>query len=459
MKEHSTGWWRQLLTRWWVVALFGIFVLLLDLWVDTMPAQQSRLSIIRDGDIIALFLISLGFLFGLYIQKNASEKSALKRISSQYKLSVDLASAKDFEAINSIASSFIATFLDLALSALYISNGYGSRLHKVSQWMSDQIPLPDKLMDPHSEFCETCRQIQVLNGKIPTCTAPILINDRDPNDLAHYCLPLQIEEQTIGLLRISIDQNRPLSVTQTGQLLSIIPLLAVVVQSGILRQATMAETVTTAKQAERRSLSHDLHDTLGQNLSYIRLKLDHMTRNHSQAQPAKFQKDLDHMLMVASESCELVRETLIILNPDESPPMGKILREYCEIVGERSNLAIEFSTQGDPIYLSQHSARQIFYLFREALSNIEKHANATRMVVSMSWTEKDLEISISDNGSGFDTTASPQDGHYGIKSMSQRVEEMRGKLTINSTPKVGTSLFFCFPARDLSEENIEESSM
>ena len=136
---------------------------------------------------------------------------------------------------------------------------------------------------------------------------------------------------------------------------------------------------------------------------------------------------------------------MIILDPDELPPLSKILKEYCEIVGSRSNLELDFSIVGKPTYLSQQTSRQVFYLFREALSNIEKHANASKVVVSVLWTDTELAIRIADNGSGFDLEAVPPEGHYGLKSMRGRVKNLNGEFSITTSPGKGTLLLITLP--------------
>jgi two-component system nitrate/nitrite sensor histidine kinase NarX len=90
--------------------------------------------------------------------------------------------------------------------------------------------------------------------------------------------------------------------------------------------------------------------------------------------------------------------------------------------------------------------RQILYLAREAIRNIEKHAQAQQVTIAISWTADRFTIEISDDGIGFDRESlNNQDGHYGLKIMQECAEEIEGSLTLTSTPYVGTRVTFWMP--------------
>ena len=444
--------WKRILNKWWIVLLIGLFVLYLDLYQDFNRDKQSTETVVNTGFVIALFLISFGFLLGIYWQRLASEKTALKTLTIQHDFSVKLASAQGWDDILTAVSNFITTFVSISTGFLYIRNPKTDSYQRVSAWDSSGLSPVRERPEKDPVLCEACQLDQNPDNRIKLCN--VSEEGNAENHLNSFCLPLQIKEQQIGILRITLLQNELPDSRQVELLKTLVPNLAIVVQAAIQRQTVLNISVETATENERRTLTHDLHDTLGQNLSYLRLKLDQMIRSGRQGQSDKQRKDLDHMLMVAAESCELVQETLIILDPDESPPLSKILKEYCEIVGIRSNLEQEFDVIGKPTYLTQQTSRQVFYLFREALSNIEKHANASRVAVSVLWTDTELEIRIADNGSGFDIDTVPAEGHYGLKSMRQRVKNLNGEFSITSSPGSGTQLLIVLPFISRSAEYI-----
>ena len=169
-------------------------------------------------------------------------------------------------------------------------------------------------------------------------------------------------------------------------------------------------------------MARDLHDTIGQNIGYLRMKLDYL----SEAQYNNSQLDLHseflNMLNVANESYNLVRGTLQILQSGGLVNPISLFTQYASQVEQRSPFNVKVSTQGEAKPLSPNQIRQIFFVFREALSNIEKHAKASEVSVDLEWKNDQFTMDIIDNGIGF----SPQDiqynNHYGLQFMQERIE-------------------------------------
>ena len=89
--------------------------------------------------------------------------------------------------------------------------------------------------------------------------------------------------------------------------------------------------------------------------------------------------------------------------------------------------------------------RQIFFVFREALSNVEKHAQATQADVKMIWGNDDLVIKISDNGKGFIPDSVDSANHFGLRYMKERTELISGKFDLCTAPGEGTRVFLHLP--------------
>jgi signal transduction histidine kinase len=160
------------------------------------------------------------------------------------------------------------------------------------------------------------------------------------------------------------------------------------------------------------------------------------------------------MSQVANESYDLVRGTLAILQSQGSDDLLQLFKRYASQIVERSALDVEFTSHGTVGVLSVHQMRQLFYIFREALSNIEKYSGATHAVVEMNWKSGKVEMSISDNGRGFDlahTTASV--GHYGLKFMRERTEMMKGSFQVKTEVGAGTQLVISAPLQRNGSEN------
>jgi len=191
-------------------------------------------------------------------------------------------------------------------------------------------------------------------------------------------------------------------------------------------------------------IARDLHDTIGQNIGFLRMKLDYLS-GKSGIKKADMLTELQSMTKAANESYDLIRGTLAVLQSSDSSDLFRIFSRYAEQIEERSAIQVEFSNNGDPRPLSPKRMRQLFYIFREALTNIEKHAQASRVSISIGWDKDCLLLVVSDNGKGFDPFDIHYGGHYGLKFMRERAELLNGSMNIHSAADSGTNLMIQVP--------------
>jgi PAS domain S-box-containing protein len=196
-------------------------------------------------------------------------------------------------------------------------------------------------------------------------------------------------------------------------------------------------------------IARDLHDTIGQNIGYLRMKLDHLADQEPGRAGAGLQAEFRQMSQVANESYDLVRGTLAVLQSQGSSDLLELFKRYASQVVERSAFDIQFQDRGRMGLMSAYQIRQLFYIFREALSNIEKHSEARHARVEMEWAERSLTLSIDDDGKGFDPAlATVTNGHYGLKFIRERTEMLNGTLQLQTAPQRGTRLTICVPLQN-----------
>jgi PAS domain S-box-containing protein len=201
------------------------------------------------------------------------------------------------------------------------------------------------------------------------------------------------------------------------------------------KEKTLTQTIHTMQL----DIARDLHDTIGQNISFLRMKLEYLAGNRA-VKKSDMQAELQTMTQAANESYDLIRGTLAVLQSGDSSDLSRIFSRYAEQIEERSTVQVEFSNQGEPRPLSPKRMRQLFYIFREALTNIEKHAQARQVWISIGWDAGCLCLVVRDNGKGFDPINPHYGGHYGLKFMKERAELLNGSLTIQSAAGSGTKL-------------------
>jgi len=201
-------------------------------------------------------------------------------------------------------------------------------------------------------------------------------------------------------------------------------------------------------------IARDLHDTIGQNIGYLRMKLDYMVEKDFSAKGAELKSQFSQMSQVANESYDLVRGTLAILQSQGPDDLLQLFKRYASQIVERSALEIEFTDQGEVGSISTHQMRQLFYIFREALSNIEKYSEAGHAKVHMSWGANSVQLTIDDNGKGFNASQIPTyEGHYGLRFMRERAELMKGSFQVKTEPGAGTQIIVDVPVKRNGIEN------
>lgn len=206
------------------------------------------------------------------------------------------------------------------------------------------------------------------------------------------------------------------------------------------KEQALLQTIQTMQL----DIARDLHDTIGQNISYLRMKLDHLSGKKS-ARLADLKTEMRNMAGAANETYDLLRGTLAILQSPHSSDLYRLFTRYAEQIEERARFKVECTSRGDPRPLSAPRMRQLFYIFREILNNIEKHANANRVTMEMSWEPESVSLEVSDNGSGFEMEQIQFGAHYGLKFMKERVALLTGTIAIHSTVGAGTTITVHIP--------------
>ncbi|MCB0165753.1 MAG: PAS domain S-box protein [Anaerolineae bacterium] len=220
----------------------------------------------------------------------------------------------------------------------------------------------------------------------------------------------------------------------------------------IVRDVTERKLRTEALEAERSRIARHLHDTLGQNIGYLRLKLDEFTLNDGNLpQPNALRQELIRMRDVANEAYELVRSILAAAHLSNSGDLATVLFAKARVVGHRGRFKVNLTNEGQTRRLSPVIQQQVFYIFQEALNNIEKYAQAQNVAINIVWTDDRLIVKLIDDGCGFESYTFTQEGHFGLVIMRERAEEIQGLLSINSTVDVGTEVTLQLPLAAVTE--------
>jgi signal transduction histidine kinase len=260
-----------------------------------------------------------------------------------------------------------------------------------------------------------------------------------------YSLALLHRDFPSAVLKFRLNAGATLSEDEKEVFENIGDEIVAVLQSSQDRKRLVEMQSAQAAMAERRLVSSFVHDQLGQNLGYIHLKLDQLTSQSSLKALKHVRAELERLRDVANESYEIVRDILKKMQPETIPHLTNLLHEHAKTVSRRANFDLEFKTLGKPVYLPAPVQQMIFFGFREILSNVEKHAGATKVQILVTWSEQYLDISVADNGQGFEPGSIDTSEHFGLEIMRERIASINGHLSINSAAHSGTVISISVP--------------
>ena len=201
---------------------------------------------------------------------------------------------------------------------------------------------------------------------------------------------------------------------------------------------------------ERERIAQDLHDGSIQSLYAVSLSLEDAA-DMFETEPAHVAERIDHAIESIHDTIRGIREFIMGLGPDALTAVD-LLAGLTALADEfeRSTL-IEVDLASDPdVPLHADETLQLIQLTREAMSNVARHAEASKVNVNVEDRRDLLRLSIIDDGQGFDTSAGQLPGHHGLTNMHARAESLGGSLHIESSD-AGTRVVFQMPRGEHSE--------
>lgn len=192
------------------------------------------------------------------------------------------------------------------------------------------------------------------------------------------------------------------------------------------------------KQKIRNRIAQDLHDEIGSNLSSISL-MSELIQKDENTNPDTSEK-LKRIQKVAKGSMQSIRDIVWLTNPssDSLKDLISKMKEVADNTLGKFNLSFDYPKDLPNINLLPETKRNIFFIYKEALNNIVKHAEAKRVEIRFEIEPQTIFLSIRDDGKGFSTTASF--GGNGFKNIRSRAKEINADLKFESRPGSGTIL-------------------
>lgn len=195
----------------------------------------------------------------------------------------------------------------------------------------------------------------------------------------------------------------------------------------------------------RNHISRDLHDEIGSSVSSVNILSNVAKDQLGTAHPVT--PLLTQIGLSAQQAGESINEIIWSIHP-KNDSTQKIVLRMKELAADAFEMnKIQYQLHFDPtlqsLQIPMYQRQHLLMIYKEALNNMIKYAGCTEANIRMQTTGKMIELTVKDNGVGFDIAAH-QSG-YGLKNMEERAKEMKGSLNINTSPGKGCSIVLKFP--------------
>jgi signal transduction histidine kinase len=207
-----------------------------------------------------------------------------------------------------------------------------------------------------------------------------------------------------------------------------------------------------AQEEERRLISRELHDEVGQALTAVLLEMANLSNLIRGKDEAALPKKVDEIKRLLEESIGVVRNMALLLRPSMLDDLGLVpaLQWQAREASKRSGLWVKVAAEGVSEELTEDHKTCIYRIVQEALHNIVQHANARNVRITVTQEPDRLLLSIQDDGRGFNP---PQERGMGLIGMEERVSALGGRLVVESASGEGTVLRVALPLPQLVTAN------
>jgi signal transduction histidine kinase len=386
-------------------------------------------------------------------RKSRSETRFLRRIADALSANLDLTAVLDMVTVAAARLTRARGALVMLLSrdGTEFEIASTNRLDDATDIRGLRFPVAGSL----SEIAiRTGRSVRCRDAA--TDRRPLLRRLRETDDVRGLMIvPLRGDGGVIGTLNVS--SKRPRVFTDHDRR----TLMQLGYQASIaIRNARMFEELRDQRQmlrqlysqqysvleGERKRIAHELHDEMGPTLSAILINLQLLKERGAEVMLGAKVAETETLL---TGIIEKIRELAYGLRPPMLEHLGlaESLKWMIETYFTGGRLAVDYRVSGPPVRLDPDLALAIYRIAQEALTNVVKHARATRVQVRLALSAASVRLDVHDDGCGFDAArvASERRVGLGLASMRERMDHLHGRLELRSRPGKGSQLTVTCP--------------
>jgi signal transduction histidine kinase len=275
-----------------------------------------------------------------------------------------------------------------------------------------------------------------------------------PGPVAVLVVPARVDDQIEALFYLHRRAGGPFSDREETILTTLADHVGTAIRNARLyndvsRHQRVLEALTlqlvTAQEAERKRLAREIHDEVGQSLSAVKMSLGLLLED-VRSLDSSVQARVSTALHAIGDTLREVRRISSDLRPVALDTLGldAALHGHVDRFMTLTGLVVEFYVEGRSRSLEPAVSLLLYRVAQEALTNVARHSGATRVWVGLRYRKALVELTITDDGCGFDAEAVMESGwksgHFGLVGMRERVRQLGGIFVVSAAPEAGARL-------------------
>lgn len=375
-----------------------------------------------------------------------------------------LASELDYQRIVRNVADFAHRLVDANFVIVAVPEGEGFQLVAVAGQDESYTTATGSTDFPSSLMAQEPLE-RAVRGKTPVVVADVRRKDPTVGSwraeaevlgvVGMAAVPLLSHDRVVGVLAAYNHRPNSFDPDSVATLMALASQAAVAIQNAqlfaeleaqreALRQVSLR--LVNAQEEERRRISRELHDELGQALTALKINLDVARRALPDDVPSKLSHSIHEATSLAVQTLETARSLSLELRPSMLDDLGLIsaLRWEIDRYEQRTGQKISFESELAGSLLRPELEITLYRIITEALTNVARHANANHIRVHLRVDNRQVFAEVEDDGVGFDVadlfSSSAERQSLGLVSMRERAELLGGRLEVISQPGNGTTV-------------------
>lgn len=216
-----------------------------------------------------------------------------------------------------------------------------------------------------------------------------------------------------------------------------------------LHETVIVQARSSGVQQERQRLAREIHDTIAQSLAGV---LAQLQAAHEETDPAAVRARMGRARELTREALAEARRSVMNMVPEplSASSLPEAVSALVSSWGATNGVRAQPVLVGEPRPLHPEVEATVLRITQEALTNVIKHASASRVRVTLTYDDDEVVLDVRDDGVGFDPEGPTRPTSFGLRGMRQRTDRLAGTLEVEAAPGAGTAISVRLPALERS---------